>query len=97
MNKYNVNIPTEDTSPEEEKLLWIKRQKKERFKSILTDILQVVLFLIVLVGIFFLIRWIFTTPILAILSIFLKIIIAIILVCAIIGLIGAIMMNFQDE
>lgn len=30
-------------------------------------------------------------------SIFLKIIIVIILVCAIIGLIGAIMMNFQDN
>ena len=93
MKKYNVNIPEEDTSPEEEKLLWEKRQKKERFKSILTDILQVVLFLFVLVGIFFLIKWIFTTPILAILSIFLKIIIGIILVCAIIGLIGGIMMD----
>jgi len=93
MKKYNVNIPEEDTSPEEEKLLWQKRQKKERFKSILTDILQVVLFLFVLVGIFFLIKWIFTTPILAILSIFLKIIIGIILVCAIIGLIGGIMMD----
>lgn len=93
MNKYNVNISTEDTSPEEEKLLWEKRQKKERFKSILTDIFIVVLLLIVLVGIFFLIKWIFTTPILAILSIFLKIIIGIILVCAIIGLIGAIMMD----
>lgn len=93
MKKYNVNITEEDTSPEEEKLLWEKRQKKERFKSILTDILQVVLFLFVLVGIFFLIKWIFTTPILAILSIFLKIIIGIILVCAIIGLIGGIMMD----
>ena len=93
MKKYNVNIPEEDTSPEEEKLLWEKRQKKERFKSILTDILEVVLFLFVLVGIFFLIKWIFTTPILAILSIFLKIIIGIILVCAIIGLIGGIMMD----
>ena len=93
MKKYNVNIPEEDTSPEEEKLLWKKRQKKERFKQILTDILHVVLFLFVLVGIFFLIKWIFTTPILAILSIFLKIIIGIILVCAIIGLIGGIMMD----
>lgn len=97
MNKYNVNISTEDTSPEEEKLLWGKKQKKERFKSILTDIFLVVLLLIVLVGIFFLIKWIFTTPLLAILSIFLKIIIGIILVCAIIGLFGGIMMGLQDE
>ena len=82
----------EDTSPEEEKLLWRKRQKKAKVESVLTNILQVIFGILILVGIFFLIKWIIATPILTLLTILLKVLIGTILIFGIVGLLGSMLL-----
>ena len=82
----------ENRTPEEEKLLWEKRQKKAKVESVLTDILQVILGILILVGIFFLIKWIIVTPILTVLSIILKVLIGTILIFGIVGLLGSMLL-----